>query len=412
MLARSEFGFKALNRALFLRQHLRERPIGEHLAAIWRHAFPRFALALAYLLVAAAAFNGFYTKRGFQDDSRYVSAAKIMDGSAIRPFVFRRLDVEIVDAAMDILPSRLQETGWRHYVHDGRSSIGPDAATVSDPHFFVAYTFLYYLVFTQFFASLFVLRAIFSRFVGPLAATITPALWALLMPVIQAVSAGFFYDYSELLFLSCAVLAAMDGRIGLLALWTIAGTLNKETFLVFIPTLIPFLAPILRPIRTAALVLCLMAGSAFLYVYTKQAYSGNGGFDADSNVLANLRFYPNPLNLFKVEKVYGLPLPRAWSLFWVTTEAAIIAASWDKADQRLKRHILLALVINLPLFLLFGAPGEVRNMSLCFVGAAALLAYALDGWIERFGEEQQNFDCCREIETPSGPSSQMMHIKL
>ncbi len=392
MFARSELGFKTLNRALFLRQRSGKHIIALHLAAVWRHVFPRFALALAYLLVAAAAFNGFYTKRGFQDDSRYVSAAKIMDGSAIRPFVFRRLDVEIVGAAMDILPSHLPETGWRHYVHDGRSSIGPDAATVNGPHFFIAYTFLYYLVFAQFFASLFVLRAIFSRFIGPLAATIAPALWALLMPVIQAVSAGFFYDYSELLFLSCAVLAAMDGQIALLALWTIAGTLNKETFLVFIPTLIPFLAPILRPTRTAALILCLMAGSALLYFHIKLVYSANGGFDADSNFLASLRFYPNPSNLFKVEKVYGLPLPRAWSLFWIATGVAVIAASWDKADRRLKRHILLAFAINLPLFLLFGAPGEVRNMSLCFVGAAALLAYALDGWIERFEKEQQLFD--------------------
>jgi hypothetical protein len=342
---------------------------------------PRLTLGFVYLLVAAAAFNGYYAKRGFQDDSRYISARQIMDGTAIRPFVFRRLDPMIANAVADAAPNSLRQGIWQRYVRGGISTLAPVVATTGGPRYFLAYTTLYYLVFFQFLVSLFALRAVFGRFVGPSAATIAPALWALLMPVIQAVSAGLFYDYTELLFLSCAVLAALDGRLALLALCTVLGTLNKETFLVFIPTLIPFLHPQMRLPRLVAATGGLMAISALIYAATRHAYASNGGFNADANWHDNLRFYPDPRNLLKFEKAYGLMLPRVWSVFGIAAGAAIASTVWRRVDRRLKGHLAIATVINLPLFLLFGAPAEVRNLSLCFVGFASLIAYAIDDWI-------------------------------
>ncbi len=356
------------------------RTIRQRLGGAWTRWAPGLALGLVYLLVAAAAFNGYYAKHGFQDDSRYISARQIMDGTAIRPFVFRRLDPMIANAVADAAPEPLRQELWRRYAHAGTSAVAPDAAATGGPRYFLAYTVLYYLVFAQFLASLFVLRAVFRRFVGPLAADVAPTIWALLMPVIQAVSAGLFYDYAELLFLSGAVLAALDGRLALLALCAVLGTLNKETFLVFIPTLIPFLRPTMRLPRLIATVGGLMAISALIYVALKRSYAGNGGFDVDANWRANLLFYPDPRNLLRFEKAYGLPLPRVWGVFWIAAGAALVAKVWGRADPRLKRHLLIAIVVNLPLFLLFGAPAEVRNLSLCFVGVAGLIAYAVEDW--------------------------------
>jgi hypothetical protein len=334
-------------------------------------------------VVAAAAFSGFYQRAGFQDDVDAISARRIMDGSAVRPFVYRRLDPMIANLAADAAPDWLQQAAWRRLNHKGTSAVGPNVATTDGPRFFIAYNVLFYLAFAQLLASLFVLRALLSRFVGPLAATITPALWALLIPIIEAVGGGHFYDFPEQFFLSAAVLSAVDGRIARLALWTVLGTLNKESFLVFIPSLIPFLAPRMRLGRLVATTGALMTISALIYGREKFAYRGNGGFDVDFNLFANLRFYLNPLNLLKIQKAYGLALPRAWSVCGIAAAAAVVAASWSRADPRLQRHLLIAAAFNLPLFILFAGSGEVRNLSLCFVGFAGLLAYAVDGWIRR-----------------------------
>ena len=272
---------------------------------------------------------------------------------------------------------------WRRYAHGGKSIIGPDAATTGGQRYFLAYTALYYLVFFQFFASLFVLRAVFGRVVEPRAATIAPLLWALLMPVIQAVSAGLFYDDAELLLLAGAVLAALDGRLALLALCTVLGTLNKETFLVFIPTLIPFLRPQMRLPRLVATTGGLMAMSVTLYAVVNRVYAGNGGGDGDANWHDNLLYYADLRTLFKFEKAYGLMLPRVYGVFWIAAGAAVVSAVWHRVDGRLKWHLWIAIAINLPLFLLFGAPAEVRNLSLCFVGSACLIACAVEDWISR-----------------------------
>jgi hypothetical protein len=346
---------------------------------------PRFALGLVYLLVPAAAFNGYYSKRGFQDDSPYISARKIMDGTAIRPFVFRRLDPLIANAVAAAAPVSLRQKFWQRYVHGGMSSIVPNAAMTGGSTYFLTYSVLYYLVFFQLLASLFLLRAVFAHLVGPVAATIAPALWALMMPVIQAVGAGLFYDYAELLFLSAAVLLALEGRLALLLLCTVLGTLNKETFLVFIPTLVPFLRPRMGRRALVAVTVGLMAISALIYAGIKGAYASNPGFDVDVSRRENLRFYPDPRTLVKFEKAYGLMLPRAWGIVWIAAAAATVSAVWRRVDDRLKWHLLIAGLVNLPLFFLFAAPAEVRNLSLCFIGIASMVAYAVDGWVARAG---------------------------
>jgi len=355
----------------------------------WRS---RLAIGVVYLLVAAAAFSGYYSKIGFQDESSFDSAYQILDGSAARPYVFRRLDPMIANGIADATSEPVRQRIWLHFVQDGKSRIAPDAATARGPRYFLAYTVLYYLVFFEFLASLFVLRAVFGHFVGPVAATIAPAIWALLMPVIQAVGGGLFYDYAELLFLSCAVLAALDRRLAALAICTVLGTLNKETFLVFIPTLIPFLRPQMPLTRLVPTIGGLMAVSALIYAWLKQIYAGNGGSDVEAQWATNLLFYANPRNLLRFEPAYGLLLPRAWNLFWIAAGAAVVSATWARVDRRLKQHLIIATLINLPLFILFAAPAETRNLSLCFVGFACLIAYAVDGWASDLGSAAKDAD--------------------
>jgi len=344
---------------------------------------PKFALAIVYFLVAAAAFNGYYAKHGFYDDSRMISARMTMDGSAIRPVVYRRLNPLVARFTAERVPESLKLRFWRRFAMNGVSYLGPDIAAASGPDYFLAYNVLYYLVFAQLLAALFVLRALFCRFVSPLAATLTPMLWALAMPYIQAVDGGLLYDYAELLFLACAALAALDRRIALLVLWTLLGTFNKETFLLFIPSLVPLLVPAIGKPRALVTTSVLMAVSAAIVVAVMMAYAGNGDAGGNPKAFDNLLFYLNPFNLLRFSKAYGLLLPRAGGILGGAIAVAVVGTSWRRADLRLRRHLLIAAAINVPIFLAFAAPGEVRNLSLCFVGFSALVAYGVDDWIRR-----------------------------
>jgi hypothetical protein len=353
--------------------------------ALWTRWSPRLGLGLVYFLVAAAAFDGFYQKEGFQDHNGYIYVGTILDGTALRPFVYRRLNPEIAQAAATVIPAGVQQKIYTRYIKHGTSGLGPDAAISKGPRYFIVYNALYYVTFAEFLISLFVLRSLFKVFVGRAAATVTPPILALLMPIIQATAAGFYYDYGELLFISAAGLAAVRGRVGQLVGITILGTLNKEAFLFFIPAL----APLLRFRFTRGvlpIVALLIAVSAVVCFCLWLRYRGNPGGEGDFKLLQNILFYANPRNLFRFDKPYGVFLPRPYSLFWLSCAAAVILAGWRRADPRVRQHSVIAFAINLPLFLLLCAPGEMRDFGLCLLGFGALMAYAVDAAIARDGQ--------------------------
>jgi formate/nitrite transporter FocA (FNT family) len=58
--------------------------------------------------------------------------------------------------------------------------------------------------------------------------------------------------------------------------------------------------------------------------------------------------------------------------------ALVVARGWPASPPALRRHLLLAATINLPLLLVFSATGELRNLSFLYVGLALLVARAMD----------------------------------
>jgi hypothetical protein len=350
--------------------------------AAWTRWSPGLALALIYLLAAAAGFNGFYQKHGLQDDSKHISAEMMLNGSAMRPFIYRQLDPWVAEFVATLTPKDIQQKIYIHYTNGGVSGLGPNAAMSKGVRFYIEYNALYYITFGEFLASIFVLRALFLNFVGRMAATVTPAILALLMPVVQATPGGLYYDFGELLFISAAALAAVRGRIGLLVLFTTLGSLNKESFFFFIPSLAPFLHDKLKSFRAAIFIVILLTSiSGAIYLALKAKYGANFGQDVDVYLLDNVRFYLDPRNLFRFEKPYGLFLPRPYSLFWLSCAAAVGLAGWRRADLGIRRHAAIMFAINLPLALLFCASGEMRDFDLCLVGFGALMAYAVDAAI-------------------------------
>jgi hypothetical protein len=109
----------------------------------------------------------------------------------------------------------------------------------------------------------------------------------------------------------------------------------------------------------------------------KVHFAGNPGSAVEFNLLENIRDYVSLATYFGYERTYGLPSPEGTNIVTLAVLAVVSYAGWSCVSRRLRTHMLMALAINLPLFVLFGTPGELRNLSFLYVSFAALLGHIL-----------------------------------
>ncbi|WP_197664931.1 hypothetical protein, partial [Acinetobacter venetianus] len=93
-------------------------------------------------------------------------------------------------------------------------------------------------------------------------------------------------------------------------------------------------------------------------------------------------------NWLRTENTYGVLLPRGFSIVSMLAFAGIAIHGWTRLPQPLRWHAQMALAINLPLFLLFCSPGEMRNLSMLYPSLLCLLALALAKWLGPQGASQ------------------------
>jgi hypothetical protein len=56
--------------------------------------------------------------------------------------------------------------------------------------------------------------------------------------------------------------------------------------------------------------------------------------------------------------------------------------SWRLLPFFVKRNAQIAAVINIPLYILFCQPGELRDLSLLFVSFLLMLGFSLEEWMQ------------------------------
>src|SRR6185436_12140089 len=110
-----------------------------------------------------------------------------------------------------------------------------------------------------------------------------------------------------------------------------------------LPTLLPFLAARVRPLRAMATLAALTVGAGVIYVLISRQFAGNPGEQAEFHLLDNLKFYVNPMHLLASEKTYGLPLFRAYSVVGVAFLLIVGVVGWRHAPKLVRGHVLLAL---------------------------------------------------------------------
>lgn len=341
--------------------------------------YDRVCCFLLFFVAASASFNGFYDKYHFNDGSVRSGFERMMDGTAERPFVYRQLLPAMARACDELAPERLKDRLFSLYALHPSSF---EAITLKHVYFF---RFLALYVFTYSFALL----AVFAMYLTcealrlPSApAVLAPVVVILLFPYVQT-GGGCFYDYSELAFFALAVWGALRFDWWWLIPLSALGAWNKESFLFFIPTLYPFLR--LRHSRRNALlgvgILCLVCAAVYYPIHQRFAF--NPGGTVLIRLPRQIDFFIHPLRLiYFSERTYGIITLGMSSLLPLALIAWTVWRGWGRLPRSVQRHGQIAAAINVPLFLLFCAPGELRNLSMLYIVLLLALGANLNEWIK------------------------------
>jgi hypothetical protein len=224
----------------------------------------------------------------------------------------------------------------------------------------------------------------------PAASVFAPVIVILLLPLIMT-GGGYFYDYPELAFIALAVVAAL--RLDWWWIIPIAalGAWNKESFLLVIPTLYPLLRQRSSRIQSfiAVGVLCLVCASVYLPLH--RHFAQNPGGTVLFTGKRQLDFYLS-YHLFvghaPLEMTYGILLPCAFGIVPVALLVWTVVRGWRLLPRPIQGHGQIAAAINIPLYLLFCFPGELRDFSLLYEVFLLVIACNLNGWFALSSQQE------------------------
>jgi hypothetical protein len=360
-----------------------------------------FLFIFAYLIVAAASFNGYFTKWAFRDTDSRTSIDLMFDGTAHRPFVYRQLIPQIANFLDKEIPISIKEEiatvskdlnddcttyGYRQCPFDTYTSARIESLK---PEYMFRYSIVYVITFASLLTSMFLLREICievskSRISG----TLAPICFALILPLIFT-RGGYFYDFFELMFMSVVFLLALRKRFIWILPITLLATFNKESFPIFILALIPLIQPFMSRKKLLIFISSNIFIAAIINFIGKSTYANNPGANAEYQLVDNIKFYLKPLNyLFSFEWTYGMYLPKGFSIFILLALFIIILKSWPSLERRIKQHTLFALVITIPLFTVFCTKDELRNLSMLYIAFTIMIAVYLKDILDRNVEMQ------------------------
>jgi hypothetical protein len=332
-------------------------------------------LVSLYWIVATASMSGSIAKWGLRDDVPSYGIEQVLDDTAIKPFAYRRLLPEMADFVERMTPRSVQAYAvdklgpYRSYVRTSSSA---------KERYAFRYIVIMYACLGCCIGSLLVLRRILKDLdFSSLTALFVPAVFILAFPFVQTVG-GYPYDYPELFFMSAALLLALRRHWVWLCLLAIPATLNKESFFFFLIALYPILRATASNKITLQVLGAAILLSGFVNIVLKWVYLDAGGGTASFQLFNNIKyFYLSSYG--QLEVTYGFVGPSGAFLGTLAVIAVILLRSWPLCSPMMCSHIKFAAVLNLPLFILFCATGEMRNLSILFVGFIILIAYLVDG---------------------------------
>ena len=341
-----------------------------------------------FFVAAAASFNGFYDKWHFRDIDVSTTGSpsfcfeSMVDGTAARPYVYRQL-LPMVANWIDLhVPKQLTARLFALKSESGISlpKVLFNSPTAQNQAYFLRYLIVYVVTFLFAWLSVYAMYLL-CKSLGypPATAAFSAIIMILLMPYFMDVG-GYFYDYPELAFLSLAAWMAFNFEWWWMLPVVALATMNKESFLLFIPTLYPLLRR--RTSRVHALVGTGALGltCAAVYWILRLHFQYNPGGTVELHVIDQIQFMLHPSIWFLYEKTYGMELIRGLNPLSVTLAMWTLWRGWRSLPQAFQRHAKIAAVISFPLFILFCAPGELRDLSFLYITFLLLIAANLTEW--------------------------------
>ncbi|HVZ82463.1 MAG TPA: hypothetical protein VG893_02225 [Terracidiphilus sp.] len=352
----------------------------------------RVCCAVLFFVAASASFSGFYEKNHFREAG--VAGADLqssfegmLNGTALRPFVYRQLLPDIANWAGRVTPQPVQDRiyAWFYQKHEFGNSqkivAFAKSATAQDPHWFYRYLIFYLATFFSVWLSVFGMYLV-CRAVGlsqPVA-VFAPIVVILLMPYIQA----YAYDCAELAFLSFAVWAALRFNWWYLLPLAAIAAWNKESFLFFVPALYPFFRQRASRLSSVIGVLALCTVSGLVYLWLRARFAHNAGYTTFFQLEDQLDNFIHPHKLlFATEDTYGIRLLMPFTVAPMALLIWTIVRVWRKLPLPVRRHAQIAAIINIPLYLLFCNANELRDLSMLYPIFLLIVAWNLKDWMER-----------------------------
>ena len=190
-----------------------------------------------------------------------------------------------------------------------------------------------------------------------------------------------------MLFFSLAILIAIKGWWQVLIILTPIAEYNKESFLFFLIMLFPILTAKLGMKKAGFVSIVSIILSGCIYLYVKSLFYDNPGDTAVYQLPAHWEHMLNYHNWFEAEIIYGVRFGYGVFLPYLLLLAWLIKCTWKKLTMGFKYHIGIAAAINIPLYLLFCAPNELRNLSMLYIGFIAMLSIYIKNLITAKGED-------------------------
>jgi hypothetical protein len=347
--------------------------------------YRRIACFVLFFMTASASFQGFYQKWHFREagvvnsssqiEEQRFGLAEMLDGTASRPYVYRQLLPTFANWVNQITPIAVQQDFYRWEGHDLLpQDIRFNSAMAGDSRYFFRYLVIYAATFLFAFFSMYCMYLVCCELGYPPAACIfAPVVLMLIFPYFES-GGGFLYDYPELAFLALSVWISLRLHWVWLLPLAALGTWNKESFLLILITLYPLLRK--RNSKAGAIVATasLVLASALVLFGLHLHYRQNPGVTVLFKWRNQAKFFIHPLHWINWEQTYGIAHFRAFSLVPLALIAWTAWRGWKLLSTAMKSYAKLVTAINLPLFLFFCMPGEMRDFSLLYVVFLALLA--------------------------------------
>jgi hypothetical protein len=339
----------------------------------------RLIYSVLLFFTAAASFNGFYTKVKLRDGIKFNGFESIIEGTANRPYIARQLIPTVANWADRVAPeslkSKLQNVAG-DTVTGIYASLFPSSPVAQNPTYQFRYLVFYLEVFVFAELAVFLLYFVCRAYgYAPHVSLTASCLLVLLIPYIEVHGGGFYTDFSELAFLALGVLVAH--RFHWLWLLPVAflATFNKETYLLILVMLWPILSERYGKIRAAVQVALTLALAVPLDLLVRYHFRNNPGGTVEIHVSDQLAFLVHPGKwLLKFGNAYGVFVPEMLTVIPMVLLALLVRYGWKRMPPSIRQHGIVGLCMNVPLYLAFSNPGEMRDFSILFVVLLILFA--------------------------------------